>query len=257
MKIILPSNGVLGCKSVDLRQPKFEDIRNVSNLNQEEALLQALFIKELLPPEFDLSKITKFDIDYLFAIVAYSCQFNTAQYNFKCECGHVIRKEFSIVDKEVIELEKIKLPHLKRINGVLLSYTILSAQQHIDACEYALSKEDFKTAYEDAVACFTLGKSLDDISYVTNLDIGIYLSAHLFQQVSFHGLNFLEDVKCPQCSKVSHLDIQPNSDYIRISIEDLMKHFASVASVMSFDTFVDFTIPEFRAFIEAMNSKLG
>ncbi len=256
MRVILPSNGILGCKQVDLRQPKFSDIRNIQNFNQEEDLVKAYFTKQLLPMDFDLSKITKFDLDYLFAIVAYACQFNVAQYTVTCECSHKIRKEVCLAECEVIDIKKFKLPHYKIIDGQEVKYTILSAKQHIEACEYAIMQDDYKTAYEDAITAFILSKTLDDIEEVKSLNMGIYLSAHLFHNVNFHGVNFLLEDKCPSCGKMFRLDVTPTSEFVNISIEDMMRKFANVSAVMDFDTFVDFTIPEFKAFIDAMNSKV-
>ena len=74
MKVVLPSQGVLGTKTVEMRAPTFGDLREMNNSNQTEGLLKVDFVKKLIDPHVDLSKITKMDLDYLFLIAAF---FNT------------------------------------------------------------------------------------------------------------------------------------------------------------------------------------
>lgn len=258
MKVILPSNGILGLKHVDLRQPKYSDFRKVQSLNQEELLLKAEFVKLLIPESTDLSKMTYYDLDYLYTIAVFSSQFNSITYRhkFACECNEVPTFEFKLDAQEVVDLPKMKLPHVKNISGTDYNFNILSAQQHIDACTYALQQEDFNNAYQDACAAFILGKTLDDIEYIHNLDTVIYLACFLFQRVCFHGLFLEQTVKCPKCGKEETVAIQLDTSFIKFDLNVYMAQYANVSSVVDFDTFLDFTIPEFKAFIESLNNKV-
>lgn len=254
MKVYLPSSGILGTKSVELRQPTFGDIRNSSSFNSEEAIFKYEFIKQLLSDKFDFSKITKYDLEYLFTIVAFSVQFNSIGWSVKCDCGKTIKGSYTLEGKDIVVLEKYQLPHVLDVNGITLEYNILSASQSIQAAEYALSKEDFNSAYEDACAAFIFGKSLSDIDWVKSLDLSVYLSAFLFQQANFHGLKLEDNCVCPFCGASFPVSINVTSAFVKIDIPTMMKMFASVSSVLSFDAFINFTVSEYRSFIDAVNT---
>lgn len=257
MKVILPSSGVLGTRTVELRQPKYSDFRKASSLNQEELLLKTDFVKLLLPEDTDYKKITYQDMLYLYTIAIFSCNYQkiTYQHTFSCKCGKTLRYECLFSDKEVIDLGKIKLPHHKSILGVDYEFNILSAEQHTLACEYALQEENFQNAYNDACAAFILGKTIKDIPEILDLDAMVYLAAHLFQRVMFHGVKLEEIVKCPTCGKEEIVVLDLDTSFINYDLNVFMSLYSNVSSLVDFDAFLDFTIPEYKAFIETFNAK--
>lgn len=256
MKIVLPSMGILGCKSVDIRQPKFDDLRNVNSLNQEEPLLKLQFTKRLLDYKADLNKITKMDMDYLFVVASFAIQFNTVKYTYTCSCGNDIQSKFNLAEQDIVDLPKFKYPYKRKVNGVEYQFHLLSAQQALDACEYALNQEEFDSAYEDACIAFILGKTTNDIEWVKNLDASVALAALLFQKANFHGVRLSERLVCPKCNKTTKVNINASSAMIKLELNQLMDQYTQVSDMVSFEGFLDFTVPEFKAYIEALNSKL-
>lgn len=258
MKVVLPSSGVLGTKNVELRQPKYSDFRKVNSLNQEENFLKTEFVKLLLPEDTDYSKITYQDMLYLYTIAVFSCNYNkiTYQHKFSCECGLTPQFECLLSDKEVEDLGKIKLPHTKEVAGVEYSFSILSAEQHTLACEYALQQDNFEDAYNDACVAFILGKSIKDVPEIQQLDAMIYLAAFLFQRVCFHGIKLKEKIKCPKCGKEEHVNLVLDSSFVKFDLNVFMALYSNVSSLVNFDTFLDFTIPEFKAFVDSFNGKI-
>lgn len=258
MKVVLPSSGVLGIRNVELRQPKYSDFRKASSLNQEEIFLKTEFVKLLLPEDTDYSKISYQDMLYLYQIAIFSCNYNkiTYQHKFNCECGLTPKFECLLTDKEVVDLGKVELPHHKMIAGVDYQFNLLTAEQHTLACEYALQEENFQDAYNDACVSFILGKEIKDIPEIHQLDAMIYLAAFLFQKVLFHGIKLEETVKCPKCGKEERVALDLDTSFIKFDLNVFMALYSNISSLVDFDTFLDFTIPEFKAFVDSFNGKM-
>ena len=251
MKIILPSKGALGDRVVDMRPATFADLRNVQSLNQEEELLKIEFVQSLVK-DLHLDRITKMDMDYLFIIAAMQVQLNSVGFTVTCKCGSQIKDLVKFGDQDLIELPKTKLPYHTTVGKSKASFTLLSAQNHLDACIYALQQEDFKSAYEDACAAFIFCKDLSCIEWVKQLDIATYLSAFLFQKSLFHGVVLKKKILCPDCGKVTEVQIKPTTDLIKIDTNVLMDQFVNVTTVLDFDNFLKMTIPEFNTFKETV-----
>ena len=257
MKVTLPSQGILGTKTVEMRAPTFGDLREMNNTNQIDGIVKLQFVKRLVDPHVDWSKVTKMDLDYLFLIAAFSLQFNRVTYKVRCpKCGNIYSKEFRLDDKEITTVSKKGYPYKTKINGMDLEYSVLSVAQEEQALEYALQSEDFESAYEDACAAFILGKSIEQIDEVRKIDASIYFSTFLYQQCMFHGVILEESLNC-SCSHKSKVRLNADASLVQVSIQDLMRQFAEVSDHMSFEGFLSFTIPEFSAYIESLNTKVN
>jgi len=256
MKVILPSLGIYGCRSVDMRPATFDDLRAANYMNSEcEGLIKLQFIKRL--SDVDFTKITKCDADYLFAVAALSISFNTVNYSVSCShCNHTISREFIFQEKEIDTLDKIELPVVRKINGVEYSYRIPSAQDELNAIEYALSQDDFETAYQNAMACFIFNKGLESIDEVRGYDAAVYLSAFVFNQCCFHGFNNLEKLTCPHCGAEVVTRVRIPASLISIDLSSIMESYSRVSDQLSFDSFLKFTIPEFSTLIESLNAQV-
>ena len=255
MKVLLPSKGVLGTKFVNLKPVTFADIRNVQFLNQEEELLKAQFTTSLIN-DVDLNKITKMDLDYLFTILAMQTQLNSVGFNYTCSCGESHNSTIIFGGQDLIEIpSKTKFPHVVNVRGTKMSYNILSAQQHIEACEYALQQDDFKSAYEDACVTFIFGKTINEIEWTKQLDISTFMSALLFQNVMFHGVKLTKTERCPKCGKLNEVTINPTTEMIKIDTNVLIGQYINVSSLLDFDNFLKITIPEFTTFREAIDAQ--
>lgn len=257
MRVVLPSNGVLGTKVVEMRPVRFDDLRAIYEMNQQEDVMRATFVKRLLL-DIDYNKITKMDFDYLYYIAAFSVVFNTVSFSVECpNDGTKIKSEFALDSLDVVSFPKVKLPLKETLDGVNYSYHILSAQQHFDALDYSLSQEDESTAYEKAVASFILGKTPADIpTFIDTLSVGVYVSAFLFQQACFHGVKLDTTVKCSKCGQLIPVTLTIPMSMIRVDLDFIMKSYSSVSDQVSFEAFLKFTIPEYKALITALNEKV-
>lgn len=259
MKIALPSRGLLGTKIIDLRAPTFGDLRNVNSMNQQEGLLIDQFTVGLFESPVDLSTITKFDLDYCYAIAVGSLSFNKITFDHVCKkCGTVTEGEVLFGEQDVISLRKERYPFRQKINGVDYEYHILSAKQDIDAWEYALTQEDEQSAYEDACVAFILGKTVEDMDWVHKLPASIFISALAYQQYNFHGVHLDSIVECsnPDCRDKTRVRIKLSSTSIRVDLSNLMQRYTDVSHSASFETFFSFTMNDYKTFVDALNSKV-
>ena len=254
MKVVLPSLGALGIKTVDLREPKIKDLREIANSNKIDSLIRLDLVKLLIDEKVSLDKITKYDSDYLFTIAALSIQFNSLAYQLQCpHCKRQIHTELNLEDKELITLEDRKFPIKVVVNGVERTYRLLSAQDEIDIVDYALSTDgDYQTLYENMTVSKILSEPIENIN---ELHSGTYLSALLFNQAMYHGIPTQNKIQCPNCNKTVNVLMEPTSKMLPLSTTDLISHFASVHDVLSFESFLDLTIPEFSTLIKSLNSR--
>lgn len=258
MKIILPSAGILGTKTVNMRAPKFGDLREMHNTNQIDELVKIEFVKRLIDEHTDLSKITKDDVEYLFTIAAFALEFNVMSYDVVCpKDGTTISSDFTFSDKEIVMLDKKGYPFSKVIGETKYTWHLLSAQNYIDAIEYALTQDDFDPALEDAQVAFILGYSLDEIDKVKQLPPSIYLSAFLFQRTLFHGVPLEQIVTCPSCGAKIKVNLKASADMVKVDIPSLMRYYKHISDRTSFEAFLDLTFPEYKSFIDELNSKLN
>lgn len=251
MKVYLPSRGILGKSIVELRQPTIGDIRNISNFNSEDKLLQIQFTQQLIE-NVDLSKITRWDLYYLFCISAFTTQQNALTYTLKCSCGKTIKSTFSLAGKDITDLTLNKPFISKEINGKKYNFRLLSALDELKACEYAIGQEKFDEAYNDAHVALILGMS--DFDKAKELDLHLYMSALAFDKICYHGINLKEKFKC-SCGKTLVTNIEPNSSCILIDTNVLLNRFISISEHMSLDNFLSLTLSEYKQFVDILNAR--
>lgn len=257
MKVILPSLGILGTRVVDLRPVRFDDLRAVNDMNQDPEMLKTLFTKRLID-SVDLNKITKYDLEYLYLVSAFSVAFNTVGFKTTCpKCGKEIKSDYDFAEAELQTLQKVKLPIKRKIDGVEYSYHLLSAQQHCDALDYAMAFDNPQNAYADACAAFTLGRKIDEVEdFVKDLSASVYFTTFLFQQCCFHGVKPTAKVTCSDCGSEFETSLKVPVSMITVNITELMNMYASVSDKLSFDNFLSFTVPEFKLFVDSLNSRM-
>lgn len=256
MIVKLPSNGILGTKTVDLRQPTFDDIRKSNSFNTEDFLFKSDFVKLLIPTDTNLSKITYWDLEYLFLIAAFAVQFNEVTFKSTCSCGKQIESNYNLLSQEVVDIKPYKLPHVLKLNNKEVRFNILSAQDGIDAAVYAIGNDNYEQAFQDAIVNKVYGY-LADAQYSHDLSVAEYLAAFLFHKANFHGVRTVKTVQCPSCQKEFEVEIGVDSSFIHIDLDKIMSMYANVHDVLTFDAFVKLTIPEYKAYIDALNSRLN
>ena len=153
MKVVLPSNGLLGTKWVNLREPTFEDLRKTQHATEDEYLFKYEFIKGLC--EFDDTKITMDDVQYIYEVSATAVTFNTVTMSVKCRnCDTKITSDFMFGESEmnVRTLDKDARKCSKVIEGVEYNFHILSAADGVAIHTYALDDEDSERMIEENAA---------------------------------------------------------------------------------------------------------
>lgn len=255
MKVFLPSHGLFGQKVIKLRIPTFGDLREIQNFNNDELLKKYEFVQML--SNVDLNKVTAMDIDYLFQVISFSLMFNLAKFKVTCDsCKEEFETKVNIVDQDIKELQKIKLPFHKRINGTKYTYTILKASQMLEAYQWAIYKDNVEEAFEDAQALLIMGKTLNDMSYIKKLPIPVYLGAFLFQRINYHGLDFVAEAVCPKCGNKFKYNFSLSTKTLEFSVHDMMARFYSMSRCVSFSDFLKLSIVDYNALVENINSSL-
>lgn len=270
MKVLLPSHGILGQKSVNMRIPTFADIHEMQSYNPDGFLRKYHFVEVVTDADFN--KVTAMDVDYLFTIGVFSLMYNAIKYEPKCpKCGSKVTTFVKLPEQEVTELHLTKkdIPYHKRIKFKEYKFTLISARQMMDAYDYgqfAPAGEETH-AFEDAQVAFIMGKTLDDIEdYVKKLPVSIYLAAFLFQKLNYHGLDFVANARCKNivgedqhmCGHEFKFKFKISEEKVfDFDIDKMMDSFASVSEKLSFSDFMSMSIIDFNAFVTALNRQLS
>lgn len=251
MRIVLPSLGYYGTKSVELRQPTLDDIRAMHSMNVEPDLCKVQLVRRLT--DVDFNTITAYDLEYLYQVSAFAILFNSVIYTVTCpKCGKEHDFTYVFGTQDLTTLPKLKRPYKQKIGGVEQEYHVLTAQNQLDAIEYAMTQDDYQIGYEDAVAAFVLGFPIEDVDKISSLDLSVYISAHLFHKVTFHGVKLVGLEQCPDCKGVIETKLNLPPSILKMDLASLMKRYNSVSDKISFEAFVQFTVPEYKNFIDSL-----
>lgn len=256
MKVFLPSHGILGQRTVEMKIPTFSIIHEMQSYNDDDVLKKYRLLELLTNADF--SKITAMDAEYLFTIAAFSLLFNSANYSLTCsKCEKKFTKTVNLLEQGVLDL-KLKsnqLPYTKRVNLKKYSYNILSAAQELEAYEWAQYEENTELAFDDAKVAFIMGKTTNDVDWVRSLPVSIYLAAFLFQRINYHGIDNLISTKCPDCGSDVKFRFKITPKVLDFDIDRMMSKFASVSEYLTFEDFMRMSIVDFNAFVNALNKK--
>jgi len=258
MKVILPSNGLLGTRWVDLREPTFADLRSTIRATEDQFLFKHEFVKRLC--EFDDNKITMDDVQYLYDVAATAVTFKTVTFSVKCpECGAIAKSDFMFGESEtpVRTLDKDSRRCSKTIEGVEYHFHILSAADGVAIHTYALDDDDSERMIEEATVCRVLGYDITDesIEKVRNLPIAIYVACFLYINANWHGMDIRKEVECTACGKKSTTKITLDSSWVKMDLAAFIGQFASVRDCLDFKSYLKFTVPEFKNFVDYLNAE--
>ena len=253
MRVVLPSTGVLGTRSVDLRQVTFKDLRAMSSMSDENDLCEIELVKSLLAPDTDFNKITYYDFKYIFNITIFSVLSNILSFESTCTvCGKTHSFQFDVTDCQVHQLDGFKKPVTHKIGNTEYTFRLLSAQQHFDAVEYSKTCDDEEAGYNDAIASYILFGDIDHASTMSEIDAKAYLATMLFHRISFHGIELVKLLECPSCKAFFPSKLSVSPELIRIEISKIMDIYANVNMHLTFDDFCAMNIPEFESFVCAL-----
>lgn len=252
MKVLLPSKGLFGQRSVDLRFPTFKDLKEIQNYSDSEIAKKIKFITQL--SNVNLSKVSFYDAEYLFAITAFSLLYNNITYNITCpKCKERFKTHLQIFDLEIKQLDRRKEEQV--VDGKKYQFNVLSAQQVLDAYEQSQFEDNVEEANEDMLATMTLGLPIQHHKSIAGtVPLRVYASTFVFQRLKFHGLSYLAKAKC-NCGNEVTYKYNIGSEVLSLSIEDLMDKYYDVSSWMSLEDFWSMTLPDYNAFVQVVNRK--
>lgn len=255
MKILLPSLGIYGQKSVELKVPTLQDLRDITNYNVDELYKKARLVSLLSDANF--SKITYDDFNYIYDIAAFSVVLNKLDFTIQCSCGNNVNTSvyLSKCDIKQLELKKKDLPVSFRSVCKKVQYRLLSAQDVIDAYDSAQVADDEDQSFILYKINRMMCRPLED-SYSKELSLSQALSAEAFQKMNYHGIVKVGQIKCPNCGKVTTFGwkIEPKS--IELSIDRLMSMYSSMYSFLDLKSFYNLTLTEYNSLVNSINKKL-
>lgn len=254
MKVLLPSNGLFGQKSVKVRIPTFADIRAAQD-QTDEFDAKYSFVQSV--SNIDPNKITVEDADYLFTILVFSVLLNSVSYDIECSCGNKYKHFINLTDCDVIDLKERKFPFKKRILFSKYKYNLLTLQQLIDAHDYAQYKDDVELAFSDAQVAFSMGIPLKDTKKVSKIPTGAYISSFVFRKHYYHGIDPIVTAICPHCKKETKFKFTVSMENLKFSVDDLMSKFVPLSSRISFADFLSMSILDFNAFVSQLNKQVN
>lgn len=258
MKVILPSNGLLGTKWVDIREPKYADLRKTMNATNDEYLFKYEFVSGLC--EFDPKTVSMGDVQYLYEIAASAVSFNTLKFKVKCDkCDTEVSGEFSFIEDDVPvkTLQKDSRKCKKTVDGTEYVFHMLSAQDGVDIHTYGLDNDEQDKMIEEATVCKVLGYEINEynIERVRALPIAIYVACFLYIKANRHGMIITKTIKCPKCKTESKIRLELDSSWVKIDVPTFIAQYAQIRDCLDFKSFLDFTIPEFKNFVDYLNAE--
>lgn len=261
MNIKLPSNGHFGVVSVNMRQPRVNDLRMIPELSSYEPLAKYQFVKALLEKPEVLDSISIFDKEYLFAIAVGVINLNKIGFTFTAPAGN-LKGEFDLSSKDVTELLKSDdLKVSKEVSGELYNFHLPTVQEELKIIDYASSLEDveFDEGYQDGLVMTIFGKepNSENQEWLDNLDITVYYAAIYYYQCCFHGVETTEEVTCPECGTKTNVVVPLTKSLLSIDTMTIMSRFTELSGSMDFQSFSNLTIPELSAVTKALETKNG
>lgn len=252
MKIKLPSNGVLGCKEVDMSIPCYRHVREISQANYGPDVIGYEFVKLLLADPTALERMTYQDKDYLLAIAVCAMHLNAPCINVTCKCGHTHQVFYNLHEQEVVDLAAEATPVVEKKYGeATYSYHFLSAAQQREiaekAREDAKDEADYARLFEFYFTCATFGNPLtqDGFDKTADLNLTVYYSALLFHELCFHGVNSFVVTTCPQCQQPIVVTVPFEDSLTKWSSGNIVNEFIKVSDVVGgFGNFLDLSLSE-------------
>lgn len=259
MKIYLPSNGLLGLTSVDMRTPRISDIRTLTNLSDNEILFKTEFLYQLVDKEV-LDRVTPSDRDYLFFIAASAFSLNVFNYSVTCKCGKHIHAQLYSGQVDPIRLRHNEKSVVeKSVAGEVYKFHRLNVGEESKCIFFAMDAPDdqYDDIYTDAVVAMTLYKDVNPelIERVQHIDIAIYYFAYFYQQFLPHGVDIRTEVVCECGEKITVLH-PIKSSLINTDIKTMMNCFVSLGDRLTLEDFYNMTLPEYNLYVQSLNQKL-
>lgn len=259
MKIFLPSNNMMGLTSIDMRDPKIGDLRDVPNLSFSSVIKKTQFVQKLTGD--DVLKVTPQDRDYLFLIAVGAITLNRISLSTTCSCGQELYGEISISEVDPIRLPRsVPNTYEAMIYGQKVKFHKISVKDEMEIEERAvdLPDEDYDEEFQNGLVAKTLGYSLEaeDMQKVKNLDLSLYFAAILYQNCDRHGVTLIKDMVCPKCGKRFKTHLPITGDMLNVDVAQVMSRYVSIKEHLSMDSYFNLALPEYNTFIKSLNQRM-
>lgn len=256
MKLLLPSEGLYGQRHVDLKSPTFGILHNIQNHNSDDFYKKVEYVKEVSNAEFN--KITVYDMDYIFDVATFASLFNSAKFDVECPaCGKKYNVIVSLGDCDIkqLHLTRIDNPKVYRIKLNKYSFRILSAQDVIDAYDYAQYRDNEEQAFHLAKVNLIMNQPLDS-PYSKELPLSLAAAATAFQEINYHGLVKTIKTCCPYCKEEQTISWELSPKSLEFKDEEIMSRFCSISDMVSFRDFMNMSLSEFSAIVSVLNKNM-
>lgn len=272
MQIVLPSAGIIGFKSLNLKQPTYKLVKSLADVEDVDIHLKNRFLKPLV--DVDLSELTSWDRDYIYIIVFSSMCMNTLTFNklFCPSCKKVHKYDYKIEEVDVYDLPegselitqkvhdestwKFKVPQVK------------DEEMAFELCYKMIGEFDQKLYDNLLVSRFISKANLPSPSpplfdyknketfseSIKKLPTQIYLAGHAFIHLSFHGISNSVSIVCPHCSKKRIVKLNIPATGVKLSSATLMALFVDVCDYLSYSEFLDMTFSDYNALVKTLNN---
>lgn len=260
MLIFIPSNGRTGKAAVEVNPVKINSLRKAVNYSEQTILRKSQFVKDHLQDVKDFEYLTPRDRDYIFLLLVGSMSMNKLTFSLRCSnesCKTKLRYEIDIEEMNPVFLQG-EISCKKNLFGTDYNFRLVSAVEEEQAVLYAIQNEDeFDSRFEDALVCYALDKEVNEesIEWVRSLDLSIYYMAQFFQMCCVHGADISKDIVCSTCNHTTKVVIPIEGDLLDFDMGVFMDRFASISGKVDYKSFVDMTLPEYGALVDALNKK--
>lgn len=256
MRVKLPSNGCMGIESVEIRQPRVNDLRSVSELPSCQPLAKTTFVKRLMKNPDELDRCSIYDKEYLFTIAAGVVNLNKVEFEYQCSCGEIVKGVFDLGIQDVVDLPRgTEKTYSKEIGGAVKTFSIPTVAQETKLCNYIIDNDlDFDEVFQDGMVCIILGNepTSENISAVQDLLVPVYYGAVCFYQYAYHGVHCNMKCRCHKCGKETNVIVPVADQLLKVDTFSLMRRFTSLSNSVDFNSFKDLTIPELVALESSM-----
>lgn len=264
MEIRLPSSGKMGIYKLNVRMPKLNDLREVSSLDDDENIAKTQFLLNLVENKQDFFKISTYDRDFLFVMVAGNMFLNKLEFRYTCSCGEQVDETLNLAECSFETLSpEVQRVNKKKIYGTEYEFIIPSVLDETKMFDWVYSIDDAVNAtdpdapeelktllrhrLEDGAVCMILGKEVNDetVEWVRDLDLMVYFLALDFYVKVFHGFKTVKLCTCPKCGAKNIVKVPIVGGVKSFDTKDIIARFVMMQESIDFKSFMDLTIPEY------------
>lgn len=259
MLVRLPSNGLLGFKTVDATQPKYKDLLKLVDVDQFDPILKSEFVQLFI--DADVKTLSICDRDYLYQIGLTSICPGDLQFPYK-HCGKVTKVPYDLSQREV---HLLKGSPTQSVMDGRVTLRVPTVEDEYFAYRFVLEEcDEFNDSLYESVLSLrsVVGDGLDfssvralERSSDELLDLKGWMAVFSWKYVCFHGLERKVEVTCPYCGKTFKIDLDFPASLCNFGSEDIMNRYRSVMRMgISYSDFLNMTVSEHLLLLKSENN---